>query len=102
MGAGNDMAQWKFNSNGYVVPRRTLPPLHVNDIHSPEEHKKRNIFGDLIERWWGTSINPPPVSTTRNDNIWEENEDKDESAWIIPNIEDTVDAKGRQLNQNPD
>ena len=36
-----------------------------------------------------------------NDDIREEHDDEDESARIIPNIEDTVDAKGRQINQHP-
>ena len=47
----------------------------------------------------GTSINPLPVSTISNEDIWKEHKDEDESARIIPDIEDTVDAKGRQLNQ---
>ena len=93
------MAQWILKSNVYVVPRRTIHPLHVNELHSIEEQKKWNILGALIDLKWGTSIKPPPVSTTINDDIWEEHKDKDESALIIPNIEDTVDAKGRQLNQ---
>ena len=102
MGAGNDMAHWILKSNGYVVPRCTLCPLHVDELHSTEEQKKRNILGALLDRRQGTSINPPPVSTTSNDDIWEEHEDKDESARIVPDIEDTVDAKGRQINQQPD
>ena len=36
-----------------------------------------------------------------NDKISEEHEDEDESDRIIPDIEDTVDAKGRQINQHP-
>ena len=98
-GAGNKMAQCILNSNGYILPIRTLRPLRADELHSLEEQKKGNIFGDLIERRWGTSINPPPVSTTINDDIWEEHEDEDEPAWIITNMKDTVDAKVRQLNQ---
>ena len=95
------MAQCIIKSNRYVVPRQTLPPLHIDELHSPEEQNKRNMFGDYIQRRWGTYTNPPPVSTTSNDNIWEEHEDEDASDRIIPNIEDTVDVKGRQLNQPP-
>ena len=95
------MAQWILKSNGYVVPRRTIRTLHVDELYSPEDQKKRNIFGALIERRWVTSVNPPPVSTTSNGDIWEEHKDKDESARIISDIEDMVDAKGRQLNQHP-
>ena len=95
------MAQCILKSNAYVVHRQNLRPLHVGEVHSTEEEKKQNIFGALIERRWGTSINPPSVSTTSNDDIWEEHEDEDASDRIIPNIEDTVDVKGRQLNQPP-
>ena len=101
MGAGNEMVQWILKSNRYIVPIQTLRPLHVDELHSPEDQKKQNIFGALIERRWGTSIKPPSVSTTSNDNIWEEHEDEDESARIIPDIEDTVHDKGSQLNQQP-
>ena len=95
------MAQSILKSNGYVVPIRTLCHLHVDDIHIPEEQKKWNIFGAFIERRWGTFVNPPTVSTTSNDKIWEEHKDKDESDRIIPDIEDTVDAKGHQHKKHP-
>ena len=77
-GSGNDMEQWILKSNGSVVHRRTLHPLHTDELHSPEEHKKQNIFGALIEKRWGTSINPPLISITINEKTGEENEDKDE------------------------
>ena len=95
------MAQWILKLDGYFVPRRTLCPLYFNELHGPEEQKKQSISGALIDRRLSTSINPPPVSTTSNGNIWEEHEDEDESARIIPEIEDTVDDKGRQLSQQP-
>ena len=88
------MAQWILESNGHVVPRRTLRLLHVDELHSPEEQKKRDIFGALIERRWGTSLNPPPISSPSEDDIWEEHEDEDEPARIIPDIEDAVDTNG--------
>ena len=84
--ASNEMAQWILKLNGYVVPRRILRYLHFYELHSPEEKKKWNIFGALIERIWLISINQPPVSTTINDNILEEHEDKGESARIIPDM----------------
>jgi hypothetical protein len=100
-GAGNEMSQWILKSNGNVVPRRTLRPLRVDELHSSEEQKKREIFGALIERRWGTSINPPNDTTSDNEEDWEEYEDPDEPARTVPEIEDTVDVRGHLLNQQP-
>jgi hypothetical protein len=105
-GAGNEMSQWVLKSNGNVVPRRTVRPLRVDELHSPEELKKREIFGALIERRWGTSINPPNETTEddmaeSDEDTWEEYEDADEIARTIPEIEDTVDTRGKLLNQQP-
>ena len=58
-GAGNEMAQWILKANGRVVPRRSLRPLKVDEIHSPVEIKKREVFDELIMRRWGTPMTPP-------------------------------------------
>ena len=101
-GEGNEMAQWILKANGNVVPRRSSRPLKVDELHSLTEIKKREIFDGLIERKWGTSINPPKVSDTENaENGFAEYEDDDETARVVPDIEDTVDAKGKMLNQQP-
>ena len=100
-GAGNEMAQWILKANGNVVPRRSSRPLTVAEIHSPTEIKKRNIFDGLIERRWGTSINPPKLLNDLDDNEFEEYEDDDESRRVVPDIEDSVDANGKLLNQEP-
>ncbi len=63
-GEGNEMAQWVLKANGNVVPRRSSRPLKVDEIHSAMELKKRAIFDGLIERRWGTSINPPTIVGT--------------------------------------
>ena len=55
-GAGNEMAQWILKTNGRVVPRRSLRPLKVDEIHSPVEIKEREVFDDLIKRRWGTPM----------------------------------------------
>ena len=55
-GKGNEMAQWILKANDKVVPRRTARPLHVDEINSKSEQKKRDVFDDLIRRKWGTSI----------------------------------------------
>ena len=38
--AGNEMAQWILKVNGRVVPRRSLRPLKLDEIHNPVEIKK--------------------------------------------------------------
>jgi hypothetical protein len=94
------MSQWVLKPNGNAVPRRTMRPLCVEELRSSEEQKKREIFGALIERRWGTSINPP-TDTAKNDEDWEEYEDPDEPARTVHDIEDTVDSRGHLLNQQP-
>jgi hypothetical protein len=103
-GAGNEMAQWILKANGKVTPRRSSRPLKVDEIHSPAEIKKRAVFDRLIERRWGTSINPPKQTDAEDldENEFEEYEDKDEPKRTgVPDIEDTVDTTGKLLNQQP-
>jgi len=100
------MAQWILKANGNVVPRWTLRPLKTEELHSKTEAKKRKTFNALIERRWGTSINPPKVEKQNSNNdddddASEEYEDDVEQPRHIPDIEDTVDANGRLLNQQP-
>ena len=61
------MSQWVLKANGNVVPSRSTPPLHVDELHSKTEEKKRETFDALIERRWGTSITPPNVSNSSED-----------------------------------
>jgi len=98
-GAGNEMAQWILKANVNVVPRRSSRPLKVDEVHSTTEIKKRAIFNGLIERRWGTSINPPKQTDAGNldDNEFEEYED--EPKRIVSDLEETVDANGKLLNQ---
>ena len=102
-GEGNEMAQWVLKANGNVVPRRSSRPLKVDEIHSAMELKKRAIFDGLIERRWGTSINPPTIVGTEDsdDKEFEEYEDEYEPKRTVPDIEDTVDGNGKLLNQQP-
>ena len=58
-GAGNEMAQWILKASGRDVPRRSLRPLKVDELHSPVEIKKRELFDELIKRRWGTPMTPP-------------------------------------------
>jgi hypothetical protein len=101
-GQGNEMAQWVLKANGRVVPRCTCRPLTVKEKHSEQEKKKRTIFNGLIERRWGTSINPRKPDPDDNEHDeYEEYEDDDEIARKVPDIEDSVDANGLLLNQLP-
>jgi hypothetical protein len=101
-GEGNEMAQWDLKANGRVVPRRTCCPLTVAKKHLDQEQKKRTIFDGLIERRWGTSINPPkPDPDNKEHNEYEEYEDDIEVTRTVPDNEDSVDGNGLILNQLP-
>ena len=104
------MAQWILKANGNVVPRRTARPLNTAEINSPTEMKKRATFDALIKGRWGTSMSPPVVETVDDeteatedmtDDEFEEYSDEDEQPRKIPDQEDTVDATGRLLDQQP-
>lgn len=97
-GEGNEMAQWILKANGNVVPRRSHRPLQTSELHSPSEEKKRRIFDALIERRWGTSISPPQTQPSKDFDLYE---DETERPNPMPDTEDTVDADGRLLDQQP-
>ena len=99
-GSGNEMAQWILKSNGNVVPRRTLRPLKAEELYSPVEMKKRDVFDALIERRWGTAIKAPNEKSDI-DSEWNEYNDEFEKPMVVPDIEDSVDGKGHLLNQQP-
>ena len=54
-GEGNEMAQWVLVSTGKVVPRRTVRPLRVAEIHNVCEEKRREIFDEIIMKKLGSS-----------------------------------------------
>ena len=99
------MSQWVIKANGIVVPRRSSRPLTVSETHSHTDIRKREIFDELIERRHSTSINPPKISILKDeesDNLkkkFEVYEGDFEQAQTVPDIEDTVDATGKKLNQ---
>eukprot|EP00957_Ditylum_brightwellii_P006130 463852-Ditylum_brightwellii.AAC.1 len=63
------MCQWILKANGFVVPRKTLKPLQVKEVHLDVEKKKHKMFDQLIKRH-------KPVD---QDNDLEEYYDKDKS-----------------------
>ena len=48
--SGNKISQWILKSNGRAVPTRTLWPFRTEELHSPVEVKKREMFGVLSRR----------------------------------------------------
>jgi hypothetical protein len=84
-GEGNKMSQWLLKANGKAAPGSTR--------HSATELKKRAMFDGLIERRWGTSINPKLIDAENlDDKEFKEHENKDKPKMTAPNIEDAVGA----------
>ena len=74
------------------------------ETHKEEEIEKRNLFDKMIERRWGTLINPPKeyiVKTPDNEEVWENYQDNDEIPRIMPSQEEIVDHKNNTLCQQP-
>ena len=92
------MAQWILKVNGRVVPRRSLRPLKVDEIHSPIEIKKREVFDELIKRRWGTPMTPP---NTQQPKAFEKYEDHEQQEQPTLEVEDIVDSTGKLINQQP-
>ena len=102
-GVGNEMAQWILKANGQVVPRCSVRPLHPGELTSPSEQSKHQSFNALIDRRFGTLINPlqQPNDDDGKFGNFEPYEDNNEVIQPKPEIEDTVNATGRLLNQSP-
>ena len=46
-------------------------------------------------------MSPPPVPRDDIESVFDEYEDDDEDKRVVPDVEDTVDATGKLLNQHP-
>ena len=97
-GAGNEMGQWILKANGRVVPRRSLRPLKIDELHSPVEIKKREVFDELFKRRWGTPMTPP---NTQQPKVFEKYEDHEQQEQPTLEVEDIVDSTGKLINQQP-
>ena len=98
------MSQWILKSNGKVVPWHTVRPLQIEEINSDTEREKRRLFDQLIERRWGQSMNGTKRELDDSDIIDNELElynTLEERAKQVPSMDDTVDASGRLINQQP-
>ena len=87
-GGGNEMAQWILKVNGRVVPRRSLRPLKVDELHSPVKIKKREVFDELIKRRWVTPMTP---SNTQQPKAFEKYEDYEQQEEPTLEVEDILD-----------
>ena len=92
------MAQWILKANGRVVPRRSLRPGKIDELHSPVEIKKREVFDELIQRRWGSPMTP---SNTQQQNVLKKYEDHEQQERPTLEVEDIVDSTGKLLNQKP-
>ena len=97
-GAGNEMVQWILKANGRDVPRRSSRPLKVDELHSPVEIKKREVFDELIKRRWGSPMTP---SNTQQQKVFEKYEDHEQKEQPTLEVEDIVDSTGKLINQQP-
>ena len=93
-----EMAQWILKANGRVDPRISLRPLKVDEIHSPVEIKKREVFDELIKRRWGTPMTPP---NTQQPKAFEKYEDHEQQEQPTLEVEEIVDSTGKLINQQP-
>jgi len=75
--------------------------LKVEELNNKTEIRSCNLFDLLIERRWGTSMNPPPETTPNDRDPYDEYEDDDEKARSLPEMEETVDATGTLIDQQP-
>eukprot|EP00957_Ditylum_brightwellii_P139880 10659441-Ditylum_brightwellii.AAC.1 len=98
---GNKMAQWVIKGNGNVVPCQTMRPLNVAELNSETKIRSHKLFDSMIERRWGTSMNPPPETTPDNQDSYEEYEDNHKIARLLPEVEKTVDANSTLIDQQP-
>ena len=91
------MAQWILKANGRDVPKRALSPLTVDELHSPVDLKKREVFDELIKRRWGSPMTP----NTQQQNVFEKYEDHEQQEQPTLEVEDIVDSTGKLINQQP-
>ena len=92
------MVQWFLNSNGQVVPRRTLRKLTTDEIVRDSEVKKRADFTEAIKQQCGDSISIT-VSSRPNPKDADETYDLpfDEVAPKVPEL-DIVDDEGTPIH----
>ena len=103
-GEGNKMSQWVLKANGEVIPKRSVRPLKLNELHCATNLKQRETFNSLIERRYGDITTPSNVSQSSQDDgaeSWTPYHDEHVPPQHIPETEDVVDVNGRIICQQP-
>ena len=111
-GEGNKMTQWILKANGKVVPRRIVRPLKPLEWSREEEKDKRVLFNISIREKIGDSLTPMPANNEYalnapdaidddDDKEYMPYEDDVEAPWVIPEVDDPIDASGHALDQQP-
>ena len=62
---GNEISQSIVASSGFVITRRIVKYLHISELHSKTEKRKRRIFDDIILKKLGDSVAKPANSNAR-------------------------------------
>ena len=93
------MAQWVLVSTGKVVPRRTVRPLRVAEIHNVCEEKRREILDKIIMTQLGSSYLKGSKSKSKVEEPGEFTAyvNEDEVARDLPKMEDAVDSTGELI-----
>eukprot|EP00957_Ditylum_brightwellii_P170173 12954234-Ditylum_brightwellii.AAC.1 len=76
-----------------------LGPAKGEELNSKTEIRSSNLFSSLIERRWGTYMNPLPETRPNDWHPYDEYEDDDEIARSLPKMEEPVDANGTLIDQ---
>ena len=86
--------------SGKLVPRNTVGLLSIQELHSPVEVKKREVFDSLIRKTSGlATFKPSEEKEVKEDFIEYEEE---EEYRVTPEIENLVDSEGKPTCQHPD
>ena len=91
------MAQWILKANGRVAPRTSLRPLKVDELHSPAEIKKREVFNELIKRRRGSPMTP---SNTQQQKVFEKYKDHEQHEHLKLKTLLTLLASSSTRNQH--
>eukprot|EP00957_Ditylum_brightwellii_P050060 3794661-Ditylum_brightwellii.AAC.1 len=73
----------------------------MKELNSETKIRSCKLIDSLIERRWGTYMNPLPETTPGDKDPYDEYEDDDEIASSLSEMEKTVDANGTPIDLQP-